>query len=291
MAKLFDKIRDFSGRLREEFRITLMNDKTFEVLSVLRFKAVTFILGIGAFLILFSVMIYLIISYSFLKHLIPGYGKYDDHQDVLEMHSKLVVMEEQMLLSDVYLDNVRKIIKGEVDTTALKDLNKTVNKDSIDLLTLTLEETLFRKSVEEKERFSIYSNETESDYSKDIDYFIKPVDGILSGDYNPEIAHFGIDIVAKEGTPIKAMYDGRVISASYSMETGYVIVMSHDNGLITVYKHNKELLRKVGKFVKVGEVIAVLGNTGELTSGPHLHFEMWFKGVSLNPNDFFNYKN
>jgi hypothetical protein len=289
VGKLYNKLKEALVRWKDEYRITLMNDKTFEVKSVLKFKFITIFFGIFTFLVVFSVLIYLIISYSSIKHLIPGYGKYEDHQKVMEMSSKLDVLEEQLLLSNIFVENVQKIIKGEIDTLALNASNSIISKDSIDFYSISLEESLFRKSVEEKERFSIYSSEGESDFDKDVEYFIKPVDGILSGEYNSETGHYGIDIVAKEGTPIKAIYDGRVISANYSVETGYVIVLSHSNGLITIYKHNKELLKKVGKFVKVGELIAVLGSTGEYTSGPHLHFEMWFKGVSLNPTDFFNY--
>lgn len=266
-----------------------MNDKTFEVKSVLKFKFISIFFGIFVFLVVFSVLIFLLISYSSIKHLIPGYGKYEDHQKVMEMSSKLEVIEEQLLLSNIFIENVQKIIRGDIDTLALEATKPSISKDSIDFYSISLEESLFRKAVEEKEKFSIYSSESESDFDKDVEYFIKPVDGILSGEYNTETGHYGIDIVAKEGTPIKAIYDGRVVSANYNIETGYVIVLSHPNGLITIYKHNKELLKKVGKFVKVGELIAILGSTGEYTSGPHLHFEMWFKGVSLNPADFFNY--
>lgn len=289
MGKLYNKIKEAFVRWKDEYRITLMNDKTFEVKSVLKFKFITIFFGVFAFLVVFSSLIFLLISYSSIKHLIPGYGKYEDHQKVVEMTGKLEVIEEQLLLSNIFIENVQKIIRGDIDTLALEATKPSVSKDSIDFYSISLEESLFRKAVEEKEIFSIYSSESESDFDKDVEYFIKPVDGILSGEYNTETGHYGVDIVAMEGTPIKAIYDGRVVSANYNIETGYVIVLSHPNGLITIYKHNKELLKKVGKFVKVGELIAILGSTGEYTSGPHLHFEMWFKGVSLNPTDFFNY--
>ena len=113
-----------------------------------------------------------------------------------------------------------------------------------------------------------------------------PVEGYVTEEYDFSKEHFGIDIAAKEDAPVKAVLDGKVISAVYTLETGYVLAVQHANNLVSFYKHNSRMLRKEGDLVKAGDVIAIVGNTGELSTGPHLHFELWHEGKSLNPKDY-----
>lgn len=115
---------------------------------------------------------------------------------------------------------------------------------------------------------------------------MKPVEGSVTEEYNSKTEHFGIDVAAKADEPVKAMLDGKVISATYTLETGYVITIQHATDLVSVYKHNSRLFKRTGETVKAGEVIAIVGSTGELSSGPHLHFEIWYAGQSLNPRDY-----
>jgi len=117
-------------------------------------------------------------------------------------------------------------------------------------------------------------------------YFFPPISGLVSNHYDMQTKHFGIDILAKENEPIKSVSDGSVIYSGWSYDTGYMLVVQHDEDLISVYKHNASLLKKVGETVKSGEVVAIIGNSGELTTGPHLHFELWYKGRPLNPLDY-----
>jgi murein DD-endopeptidase MepM/ murein hydrolase activator NlpD len=117
-------------------------------------------------------------------------------------------------------------------------------------------------------------------------YFFPPISGLISNHFDSQSKHFGIDILSKENEPIKSVSDGSVIYSGWSYDTGYMLVVQHDEDLISVYKHNASLLKKVGENVKSGEVVAIIGNSGELTTGPHLHFELWFKGRPLNPLDY-----
>ena len=117
-------------------------------------------------------------------------------------------------------------------------------------------------------------------------HLMDPVDGYVTDEYDLKKEHYGIDIAAKQDAPVKAVLDGKIISDAYTLETGYVITIQHPNNLVSVYKHNSRLLKKTGAAVKAGEVIAIVGNTGELSTGPHLHFELWNNGRSLNPRDY-----
>src|SRR5690606_7227816 len=116
--------------------------------------------------------------------------------------------------------------------------------------------------------------------------FLPTLTVFISDRYNVKNGHYGVDVVARSNEPIKAIADGTVILASRTQDSGYVIAIQHRGNLISVYKHNAELLKKVGTFVNAGEIVAIVGNSGEMTDGPHLHFELWYNGNSLNPEEF-----
>ena len=119
--------------------------------------------------------------------------------------------------------------------------------------------------------------------------FFSPLAGIISAPYDPKIAHYGVDVVSKKNEPIKSVADGTVILASWTQDAGYVIAVQHRSNVISVYKHNSSLLKKMGEFVSAGDVIAIIGNTGELTTGPHLHFELWYNGNPMDPEEFVSF--
>ena len=146
---------------------------------------------------------------------------------------------------------------------------------------------MLRRQIEEEELFnlSILANTSnKTDFSSI--HFYPPVKGIVTNSFNPSENHFGTDIVTASNKVVVATLDGTVIIANWTLETGYVIQIQHENNLVSVYKHNSELLKKVGNHVTAGETIAIIGNSGELTSGPHLHFELWHNGTSINPEDY-----
>lgn len=120
-------------------------------------------------------------------------------------------------------------------------------------------------------------------------FFFTPIKGVLTAVFAPHEDHFGVDIVSKKNEPVKAIADGTVILASWTLDTGYIISVQHSNELISIYKHNSVILKKVGDLVRAGEIISIIGNTGELTTGQHLHFELWYKGTPLNPREFITF--
>ncbi|MGY0408142.1 MAG: M23 family metallopeptidase, partial [Polaribacter sp.] len=170
-----------------------------------------------------------------------------------------------------------------IDSVAMKIHQRTVD---LHKLNATKEDSLFREKIERKNRFAI----SENTKNKAKIVFFAPLTGTISEGFNLKAKHFAVDIVAKIGTPIKAAADGTVIFSGWSAETGYVIILEHAKDYITVYKHTGNLLKKQGDFVKSGEVIANVGSTGKLTTGPHLHFELWSDGYAVNPTNFIDFK-
>ena len=121
-------------------------------------------------------------------------------------------------------------------------------------------------------------------------YFTPPLrGGYITAEFQPSKKHYGIDITAPKNTPIQSAMDGTVIISDWTLETGNIIGIQHKNNLVSFYKHNSVLLKKVGSFVKAGEAVAIIGNTGQLSDGPHLHFEIWHNSQPVNPTNYINF--
>lgn len=280
-----------SKNLKNRFRFVVLNDETFEEkfsLALSR-RNVWMFGGVTAFTLIFLTAAAII--YTPLKYFIPGFGDYNYRSDILQLDFKTDSLEKQLSARQVWLDNLIKIATGDVDTTrpAANTGNKKIDKSQIKLNAVPIEDQQLRKEVEDEENYSLSfkggQNNATVDEVKQM-HMMKPVDGYVTDEYDANKAHYGTDIAANEDAPVKAVLDGKVISASYTLQTGYVIEVQHDNNLISIYKHNASLLKKAGDTVKAGDVIAFVGSTGELSTGPHLHFELWYRGKSLNPTDY-----
>jgi murein DD-endopeptidase MepM/ murein hydrolase activator NlpD len=179
------------------------------------------------------------------------------------------------------------VMEGKVDTTILTRDTTSVLYDSIRKLTRSEEDSLLRLQMESRDRFELIDADEKAFSSGIGSYsFFAPVKGSIVTQFNPAQKHYGIDIVAGPDEVIKSALDGTVVIANFTAETGYVIGVQHSNNLFTLYKHNSALLKSLGDYVRAGEVIAIIGNTGELTTGPHLHFELWFNGSPVDPKDY-----
>lgn len=193
---------------------------------------------------------------------------------------------------DRYVKNIQGIIAGEemVDTLSEMETNVPleVNREEIDLYK-TSEAT--QSIIDEFESFPLDENNFEGITSSSFSdaYFFPPLKGVVTGGFEPSQSHFGLDIVSAENEPVKSIADGTVVFASWTLETGYVVTIQHSNELISIYKHNSVLLKNLGDPVKGGEIVSIIGNTGEQTTGQHLHIEMWYKGNPLNPQEFITF--
>ena len=197
------------------------------------------------------------------------------------LKTKLAVLEN-------YTKALRPVLTGEITPESIDSIQVEARQRLVDerKLNATKEDSLFREKVERKTRFAL-TNSTQNRVNV---IFFAPLSGNISQNFDSSANHFAVDIVAKAGTPVKATADGTVIFSGWTTETGYVILLKHANNYISVYKHNGNLLKEQGDFVKSGEVIATVGSTGELTTGPHLHFELWSGGYAVNPTNFIDFK-
>jgi len=281
MAKNEKKKRNW----RDKYRFSVINDTTFE--EVWRVRLTQY----NAFLLITFLVLFIIgattslITFTNLKEFIPGYPDVTMRRNILLSAIRLDSLERELYLRDKYFYNLNAIISGKepVDLYSVQDTSG--NYSSITFKT-TPEESALRESVEKEERYNLTLGPTapESVTSLAGLHFFPPVKGIVSGRYDMVHKHFGTDIVTKPRSPVSAALDGTVIFTGWTMETGYVIEIQHPNNIVSVYKHNASLLKETGDLVRAGEPISIVGDSGELyTSGPHLHFEIWYKGSSLDP--------
>lgn len=211
------------------------------------------------------------------------------NRQVLELSMTIDSLEQAVHNKDIYIENVRRIIAGEeidqnLELSPESDLQPAELTESIQPV-----DSQFRAEFEGSELaeitalpIAVSSNSYEL---RDV-YLFSPLDGTITAGFNPKVDHYGVDIVAKKNEPILSVADGVVIMSSWTLDGGYILAIQHPGNLISVYKHNSELFKNVGNFVAAGEVVATIGNTGELTSGPHLHLELWHNGNPVNPQEY-----
>lgn len=274
--------------LKNKFRFVILNDETFEekfALSLTRRNVWIFIATVSFTLVFITAAA---IIYTPLKYFIPGFGDYNYRGQILQLQFKTDSLAETIQAREMWLQNLMDVAAGNIDTTkpAAKQPGE-IDKSQIKLTELNDADKELRKEMEEEESFALSSSagNAMADEVK-LMHPIAPVDGYVTDEYNAAKEHYGIDIATQQDAPVKAVLNGKVISANYTFETGYVIAVQHNNDLVTFYKHNSKLLKKAGDTVKAGDVIAFAGNSGEHSTGPHLHFELWYQGKSLNPKDY-----
>ncbi len=211
---------------------------------------------------------------------------------VIRLFTTVDSLENEIKVRDEMLNNMNKVILGE-DIRSKKELQKKTTKplkvEKTNLDEISVEDLKLRKEFETNSNGKLISLSNQKVNIKDV-FLLSPLPGgIISDRYNSKIGHYGLDIVSKKDEPVKCVSDGTVILSSWTSDTGYVIAVQHQANLISIYKHNSVILKKVGDFVKSGEVIAIIGNTGELTTGPHLHFELWNNGNPVNPEMYISF--
>ena len=271
-------------RWRNKFRFVILNDDTFEELLTLKLSP----LNIFVFSVLtITVTIALtttLIAFTPLKELIPGYASSQLRRDAIELALTTDSLELALEQNEKYLEGIQRILQGETIDTVLQELSQDTAQEveTVQLSSPSAQDSAFREWVEEENAFTLNSRIP----NLDIPQLISPLEGIVTSSYDKITGHFAVDIAAANNTPIKSCYEGTVVFADWTSETGHIIIIQHENNLLSAYKHNSALLKEVGEFVRSGEAIAIIGNSGENSTGPHLHFELWFEGAAINPEDF-----
>tara|TARA_B100001758_G_C18408522_1_gene613933 strand:- start:2173 stop:3051 length:879 start_codon:yes stop_codon:yes gene_type:complete len=274
-------------KLLHKYRFVIMTDSSFEeklVLKLSRLNVLSFLM-VGVLSCFFCAL--LLISYTPLNKYVPGKSSKEVQKNLISLSLRSDSLQKALNNRDVYLQNINNIISGKEPVIYSEDsfLDKISEEKKI-TFGKSIEDSLLRIKVEAEDKSSIF---IKKGVSHEFLMFFPPLEGLVSDDFNANTSHFGVDLVAKEKTRISSVLDGTVVVSHWTAETGYVIVVQHKNDYLSQYKHNSVLLKKVGDFVVAGEHIAIIGNSGELSSGPHLHFELWHKGVPVNPKDYISF--
>lgn len=289
MVKPEKKSKKIKKKLLHRYRLVILNDDTFEErLSLNLTRLNVFVLGTLS-AILLIVFTTILIAFTPLKEYIPGYSSTSLKKKAVKLSFKTDSLQRVIDLNEKYFASIKQVLQGEVSTVQF-------NKDSIiqaakleasqvDLNPIK-EDSLLRQKVDKEDKYNLF----ETAKSRASFVLFPPANGTISENYNSKTKHYAVDVVLAKDTPIKATADGTVIFAEWTTQTGYVIILEHSYGLISVYKHNASLNKSQGDLVKAGEVIAASGNSGELSTGPHLHFELWSDGYSVNPTNFIDFK-
>ncbi len=289
MSKKEKKGKEIKRKLLHKYRLVILNESTFEEKISFKLSRLN-VFVTGTFLMLFLIgLTTLLIAFTPLREYIPGYSSTQLKRQATQLTYKTDSLVNVLNYTNRYLDNVRMVLRGDVD-------NNELNRDSlfeqfkIDPSTVDLtpikEDSILRAQVALEDKYNLF----ERDINNVNIVLFPPVSGIISQGYDIDEKHYAVDIVAPIDTPVKAATSGTVIFSEWTTETGYVVILEHAEGLLSVYKHNGSLNKGQGDLVKAGEVIAFVGNTGELTTGPHLHFELWSKGNPQNPLDYIDFK-
>ena len=268
-----------------------MNDQTLEEKFSLRLTPMNIIVVGGSFALILIMLTLYLIAFTPIREYIPGYADVNMRRNLIKMTLKTDSLMQKANADEKYLSNLLDIINGKADTTLPKKTTGSSQLyDSIQHLNKSEADSQLRWQIENQEQFTLV-NSGDKAFSTGIGSysFFTPLKGSITAKFNTAQKHYGIDIVAGANEGIKSALDGTVVMANFTSETGYVIGVQHSNNLVTFYKHNSALLKAVGDYVKAGEVIAIIGNTGEFSSGPHLHFELWYNGNPVNPTDYINF--
>lgn len=289
MAKKTKPRKKLSKKLLHKYRLVILNEDTFEERLSFRLTLLNVFVLVGVSSVMLIGFTILLIAFTPLREYIPDYSSTALKKQAVELNFKTDSLQQVITYNDQYYASIKKVLKGEVTAVSF-NRDSIIEAAEVDQSKINLSaneaDSILRAKVDKEDKYSLF----ETAKSKTNFVLFPPVNGEISEQYNAEEKHYAVDIVVAKNTPVKAAADGTVIFAEWTAQTGYVIIIEHSYGLISVYKHNATLTKAQGDFVKAGEVVATSGNTGDLTTGPHLHFELWSDGYSVNPTNFIDFK-
>jgi len=282
------RTKKIKHKLLNKYRLVVLNEDTFEERFTFKLNRLNvFVFSIITALILITATITLI-AFTPLREYIPGYSSVSLKKKATKLAYKTDSLQQIIAINEQYYKSIKKVLSGDVKTI---DFNKDsiIEAAELDRSELNLnpskEDSLLREKVSMEDKYNPLINNSEINF-----VLFPPVKGTISEGFNAKEKHYAVDVVTQKDAPVKSTADGTVIFSEWTAETGYVIIIEHTNNLISAYKHNSLLLKRQGELVKAGEVIAKAGNTGEFSTGPHLHFELWSDGYPIDPSDFIDFE-
>lgn len=278
--------RRFLLFLRKKYRLVILNDSTYGEKISIRLSPYGILITVLAITIVMTTLVISLVAFTPLREYIPGYGDIAERKQILELNNKADSIEETLSSREVYLNSVLKAFEEKVETQSPKPKKDTTGKYRKVNTQPSANDIEFRKDFEASKSKSPSGDHHIRYSGLDELVFFTPVKGFVTESFSLMDDHYGVDIVTKKDETIKSTLDGTVIFTGFSAEDGNVIQVQHNNNLISIYKHCSSILKSTGDRVKSGETVAVVGNSGERSHGPHLHFELWFNGAPINPQEF-----
>jgi len=279
--------KTWKGKLLDQYRMIIVNEKTFEEQFYFRLSRLNLIILL--ILLISSIMAgtFFLISSTPLKEFIPGYSSSELRLEAIKNTFLLDSIIDVTKKQDKFLESIKSALLGENDEIIIEEYKPQISQVERDeyFVDQVKEDSILRDRVIQEDKY----NFTRSSQTNLIDLLFPPAKGEISQSFDPDSEHYGIDIALSENSPVKSILDGRVIFAEWTSETGNVLIIKHSRELTSIYKHNASLFKKQGDLVSTGEVIATAGNTGKFSTATHLHFELWLSGYAVNPIDFINF--
>lgn len=272
-----------------KFRLAIIDDKTHKHLFNIHFTRTSFFVALISVIVVFTALIYSIVAFTPVRTFIPGYPDAHSKRAAIQNALRIDSLENVIYRWELYSENLRRVVDGEepLKIDSIINARDSHAASDLDAAELALKDSLLRQHVKEEEQFGI-SDRDKRDLPIEGLHFFTPLKGVVSQGYDPAVHPF-IDITAPAGSVVKATLDGTVIYDGWSEDAGYTIQIQHEGDIISIYKHNEKLLKKTGDKVTAGSPIALVGNTGSLSTGDHLHFELWHKGESVDPTRYINF--
>ena len=279
--------KPFKERLLNKYRLVVLNEDTYEEKLSYRLNKLNIFLLVALISLTLVITTIGLIAFTSIKEYIPGYDSTILRQNAIKNIELLDSLEQVVNKNQTFINSVGAVILGEIteEELALKKVLTKIDVSELDFKT-NKEDSLLRSLVEKEDRFN-----TIESASPKVEYVLySPISGKISSGFDIGEKHFGVDVPAVTNTPVKSVSDGRVVLSEWTIDTGFVVVLEHSFNLISVYKHNSSGLVSQGDYIKSGQAIALSGNTGELTTGPHLHFELWSNGNPVDPLEYISFE-
>lgn len=280
--------RTISNLLTSRLLMVIRDEENFAEKATIRFNYARLILVLGTALIILSGISFILVTTVLARWFDPRVEYVNTTRQLLELDTKVDSLSEQNRVKQQFIDNVKNILEGNINPE-VEEKAPGYKITDVDLTQINPIDLQFRKEFEEIDYEQLaYRNSTREEL---IQLFLfTPINGVVSREFDLKSRHYGTDIVSRKNEPVKCVADGTVIMSSWTQESGFVIGVQHKSQLLSFYKHNSVLLKKVGETVKAGDILSIIGNTGEFTDGPHLHFELWYNGVPVNPTDYLSFE-
>lgn len=286
MSEKKKKVKIFRN-LWDKYRLSIYNDQTYEEVWQLRLSRMNVIIFAGGIAILLVLGVTFLIAFTPIREFIPGYPDGKTSKGYVQNALKVDSLEKVLDQWKDYYANINVILNGGNPPSVESKPDTSVRYKSIEF-SKSKEDSLLRQQIEADEMYNLSVNYSDATKQNTI-YFIPPVKGVVTNPFNPMASHYGIDLVAAPNEVVIAVANGTIVLSNWTLETGYTLTVQHENNFISVYKHNSKLLKRQGDKVIAGEAIAIIGNSGELTTGPHLHFELWQDGNPIDPAKFIHF--